>query len=251
MASRPGSKAASRSATHFGWGVTCTDIGSPPRALELLGKKGLARAPNVAPRSPCTSSCGLTTCASDNKLAVSVITPSRFRPIDTIYRPAISSRYIVNLGAKHDSAVRLERVRLRVRSQGILGRTARGRPTPPVVRIRGHEVRDPQTPERQAASRLRSDERAGRPDARLLFPVAGHRISHAAVARGRRPRRRTGGGGQEGLRDHGHGARVSRGAPRYGGRHLRPRARGGGPRARRRDGRRDSLARPAGAGGVP
>src|SRR6266699_2733018 len=99
MASRPGSKAASRSATHFGWGVTCTDIGSPPRALELLGKKGLARAPNVAPRSPCTSSCGLTTCASDNKPAVSVITPARFRPIDTIYRPAISSRYIVNAGA--------------------------------------------------------------------------------------------------------------------------------------------------------
>src|SRR5881628_3199835 len=39
IASRLGSKTASRSATHFGWGVTCTDIGSPPRALELW-KKG-------------------------------------------------------------------------------------------------------------------------------------------------------------------------------------------------------------------
>src|SRR5436305_13680072 len=42
MASRLGSKAASRSATHFGWALTCTDIGSPPRALELW-EKGFSR----------------------------------------------------------------------------------------------------------------------------------------------------------------------------------------------------------------
>src|SRR3989442_7941937 len=63
IASRLGSKTASRSATHFGWGVTCTDIGSPPRALELWEKGVLARVSNLAPPCLCTSSCGLITCA--------------------------------------------------------------------------------------------------------------------------------------------------------------------------------------------
>src|SRR5437764_12416226 len=94
MASRLGSKAASRSATHFGWGVTCTDIGSPPRALELWKKDSRA---NVAPRFLCTSLCGLTTCAVEAGAAVSVITVPRLSPIDTIYRAAISLRYIANL----------------------------------------------------------------------------------------------------------------------------------------------------------
>src|SRR5207249_2165115 len=61
------------------------------RAME---KRVLARAPNVAPRLTCTSSCGLTTCASRAGMAVSVVTASRSSPVDTIYRLAISSRSI-------------------------------------------------------------------------------------------------------------------------------------------------------------
>src|SRR2546422_5727644 len=73
-------------------------------------------------------------------------------------------------------------------SWGAVGRATGS--APPVVRIRRHEVRDPQTPQGQASPRLRSDEGAGGPDARLLLTVAGHGVSDAAVARGRRARRR-------------------------------------------------------------
>src|SRR2546427_4238764 len=250
IASRLGSKTASRSATHFGWGVTCTDIGSPPRALELWEKGVLARVSNLAPPCLCTSSCGLITCANGARVAVSVVTAPRPRPVDTIYRPAISSRYIAHAGANMTRHFGWTGFAFGLRPRGVWGGPGGGGPAPPVVRIGGHEVRDPQTPEGQAAPRLRSDERAGRPDARLLFAVAGHGLSDPAMARRRRARRREGRGREEGLRDHRRGAQVSRRAPRPGGRHLRPRARSRGPHARRRDGRREPLARSAREGGV-
>src|SRR5438552_8114961 len=64
-----------------------------------MGKRVLARASNLAPPCLCTSSCGLITCASGARVAVSVVTAPRLRPVDTIYRPAISSRYIAHDGA--------------------------------------------------------------------------------------------------------------------------------------------------------
>src|SRR5438876_9178474 len=102
----------------------------------------------------------------------------------------------------------MERIRLWLWTPGVLGRPTRRGPTPPVVRIGGHEVRDPQAREGQAAPRLRGDEGAGRADARLLFAVAGDGLPDPAVARGRGARCREGRRGKEGLRDHRRGAQV-------------------------------------------
>jgi len=64
---RLGSKTASRSATHFGRGGPATDIGSPPRALRAMGKRCLARAPNVAPHPSAQVHAAYNLCERDRR----------------------------------------------------------------------------------------------------------------------------------------------------------------------------------------
>src|SRR5205807_4051692 len=81
------------------------------------------------------------------------------------------------------SSFRLGIVRLRVRApRRVLGRAAA--PPPPVVRVRRHEVRHPQGAQGQAPPRLRGDEGAGRPTARLLLDRKSTRLnsSHLVIS---------------------------------------------------------------------
>src|SRR6184192_2644993 len=180
IASRLGSRTASRSATHFGWGVTCTDIGSPPRALELWKKASRAG-------SKCSAAAHLHKFMRPYNLCEPC-----WNGCERRYRFAIlprghdiSSSNIFPLHRitwrTHDEIVRLGPVRLRLWAPGfLLGRTAG--PPPSLVRVGGHEVRHSETAQGQAPPWLRGDEGAGRAAAWLLFAVSGHGVSHAAVA---------------------------------------------------------------------
>jgi len=155
------------SATHFGWvgSTSCPPVtrhrvsSQGARAME---KGSSRRAPNVSRRGHLHKfHAALQTCEIVLRVAERHYRTGLLR-IDTIYRPAIF-RVTSHTRKQHDS-LSDGRIRLRLWTPGFGEAHEEKGPggRRQCVESGGHEVRDPQAREGQAAPRLRGDEEAGR-----------------------------------------------------------------------------------------